>query len=84
MFFEMNKKKEQAMITLQEWQFLLPYGIHKWLSWFNKSVIANFLFLFLFLMHHTATHNIGLGSYYFEFESFMKQHSQFFDDVTLN
>ena len=38
------------------------YMVQKWFSWFKKSVIGNFLFS-SFLMHHIATHNIGLVSY---------------------
>ena len=36
------------MITLQEMAVLMVYMVHKWLSCFKKSVIANYLFVIFF------------------------------------
>ena len=64
LFFVKNAiLKEQAMITLQEMAvFNSLYG-----SLVAKLILnisyCKFPFFFFFLMHHTATHNIGLVIY---------------------
>ena len=48
--------------------------VHKWLSIFKKSVIANFLFSSSFFGVSYCYSNIGLGSYNDEFSSFNEGH----------
>ena len=46
--WESLPSKNKQWLHCRKWQFLIANVLHKWLSWYKKLVIANFLFLSFF------------------------------------
>ena len=52
------------MIKLQEMAVLIAYMVYNCLvDLKNQLLLISFFLLLCFMMHHIATHNMGLGSY---------------------
>ena len=49
-----KERKKERKKTSNDYiaEFLIAYMVHKWLSGFKKSVIANFLFFFFFFFRY--------------------------------
>ena len=49
-WWQYRSENNKQWLHCRKWQFLMAYMAHKWLSWYKKSVNANFLFLLLLLL----------------------------------